>query len=110
MSSSTSSEKKILRGWAEISAFLKCGIRTAQRWAREEKLPVHRPNDLQQSIVHAFPRELLAWLSSREMEEIREAQTANSSASSPNSTPLDDLCVQARERASRIRDRWKHLG
>jgi hypothetical protein len=52
----------ILNGWKEISAELSCSVRTAQRWERELRLPVHRMRDGHRTPVFAFKEELRIWL------------------------------------------------
>jgi hypothetical protein len=51
-----------LSGWKEISAFLGKGVRTAQRWERTLKMPVHRIGHKGGEIVFAYADELNAWL------------------------------------------------
>ncbi len=46
----TKPNDEMLRGWGEIAAYLKIGVRTAQRKARKHGLPVRRPS-------YAGPRE-----------------------------------------------------
>jgi len=55
-----------LQAWKEIAAYMKCGIRTVQRWERSAGLPVRRirPGD-NKSPVLAFRAELDRWLYSR---------------------------------------------
>ncbi|HKT79152.1 MAG TPA: hypothetical protein VJP86_02945 [Vicinamibacterales bacterium] len=54
-----------LDSWKEIAAFLGRGIRTVQRWEREEGLPVHRLDHIKRGSVYASRRELTAWWESR---------------------------------------------
>ena len=54
-----------LVGWKRIASHLGCGERTARRWEREEKLPVHRQQHAAQATVYAHASELDAWLASR---------------------------------------------
>jgi adenylate cyclase len=54
-----------LRGWKQIAAHLRRDVRTAQRWERNEQLPVHRQRHTKLGTVHAFSAELDAWLASR---------------------------------------------
>ncbi len=49
-----------LDSWKEIAAYLRRGVRTAQRWEREAKLPVHRVAT-ERGSVYAFRSELDAW-------------------------------------------------
>lgn len=57
-------ETDALQSWKEIAAYLRRGIRTAQRWERSAGLPVHRPRPGDRSQVFAFPTELDEWLHS----------------------------------------------
>ena len=43
-----------LDSWKEISAYLKRGVRTVQRWEREAGLPVHRLATEKRGLVHAY--------------------------------------------------------
>src|SRR5512138_541847 len=54
-----------LDSWKEIAAFLDRGIRTVQRWEREEGLPVHRLAHDKRGSVYARRDELAAWWESR---------------------------------------------
>jgi hypothetical protein len=67
-----------LRGWKDISAFLRTSERTAQRWEDELGLPVHRLGQAHR-MVSAIPSELRAWREStavrtalREFDELAE--------------------------------------
>src|SRR5262245_42884014 len=50
-----------LNSWKEIPAYLGRGIRTVQRWGREEGLPVHRLAHAKRGSVYAQRDELAAW-------------------------------------------------
>lgn len=54
-----------LNSWKEIAAHLGRGVRTAQRWEREEQLPVHRLPHEKRSSVYAEISELDAWWAAR---------------------------------------------
>ncbi len=54
-----------LDSWKEIAAFLKRGIRTVQRWERNEGLPVHRHHHKKLGSVYAVRAEISAWWQSR---------------------------------------------
>src|SRR5580698_6447506 len=54
-----------LSSWKEIATYLKCGVRTVQRWERIEGLPVHRHQHQTQGTVYAFKTELDAWQRNR---------------------------------------------
>ncbi len=49
-----------LDSWKEIAAYLKRGVRTAQRWEREAGVPVRRVAT-ERGAVYAFRSELDAW-------------------------------------------------
>src|SRR5215471_18631115 len=54
-----------LDSWKEIAAYLGRGVRTVQRWEREEGLPVHRLAHEKRGSVYAIREELAAWWDSR---------------------------------------------
>jgi len=54
-----------LDSWKEIAAYLGRGVRTVQRWEREEGLPVHRLAHDTGGNVYARREELAAWWESR---------------------------------------------
>src|SRR3954465_10138065 len=56
-----------LDSWKEIAAYLGRGIRTVQRWEREEGLPVHRLAHDKRGSIYAQRDELTAWWESRRM-------------------------------------------
>lgn len=51
----------VLSGWKEISGYLRCGVRTAQRWELSG-LPVHRPLPGARSPVVADSQDIDSWL------------------------------------------------
>jgi hypothetical protein len=56
---------KRLLSWKEIAGYLKCNIRSVQRWEHAEGLPIHRHAHQRGSTVYAFSNELDAWLRTR---------------------------------------------
>ena len=50
-----------LQGWKEISGYLKCGTRTAQRWEKQG-LPIRQLGKSRRSPVFAFSEELDNWI------------------------------------------------
>lgn len=52
----------MLNSWKEIAVYLKCGVRTVQRYERESQLPVRRMSGKARGAVIAFPAELDVWL------------------------------------------------
>jgi len=71
-----------LDSWKEIAAFLKRGLRTVQRWEREEGLPVHRLAHAKRGTVYANPDELTAWWESRRLT-IAAKETPPTAVSAP---------------------------
>src|SRR4026209_1060177 len=60
-------ERSRLDSWKEIAAYLGRGIRTVQRWEREEGLPVHRLAHEKRGSIYARREELAAWWESRRL-------------------------------------------
>ena len=60
-------ERRRLDSWKEIATYLGRGIRTVQRWEREEGLPVHRLAHAERGSVFADPTELTDWWKSRQI-------------------------------------------
>ncbi len=56
-----------LDSWKEIASYLGRGIRTVQRWEREEGLPVHRLAHEKRGSIYARREELVAWWESRRL-------------------------------------------
>jgi hypothetical protein len=52
----------ILNGWKDISLYLECTVRTAQRWESQLSMPVHRPTNRPRRPVVAFADELDVWI------------------------------------------------
>ncbi|HEY1264698.1 MAG TPA: tetratricopeptide repeat protein [Terriglobales bacterium] len=65
-----------LDSWKEIAAFLKRGVRTVQRWEREEGLPVHRHQHRKLGSVYAFEAEVARWWESRRRSLEHESKDA----------------------------------
>src|SRR5688572_3933045 len=65
-----------LDSWKEIASYLGRGIRTVQRWEREERLPVHRLGHAKRGSVYADPAELTSWWESRRLTPVASQTTA----------------------------------
>src|SRR3954471_16390533 len=65
-----------LDSWKEIASYLGRGIRTVQRWEREEGLPVHRLDHAKRGSVYASRRELTTWWESRRRPGSAAASTS----------------------------------
>lgn len=64
------SPDQILNSWKQIAGYLKCGIRTAQRWEAEFGLPVHRLAGKRQGSVMAVSSEIDHWLRSHPLRQV----------------------------------------
>ncbi len=70
--------EKPLNGWKEIAGYLGVSVKTAQRWEKEKRLPVHRPGDHERgpkSAVFVYPSELSDWVRGRKQGLVREGAT-----------------------------------
>jgi len=72
-----------LDSWKEIASYLGRGVRTVQRWEREEGLPVHRLTHEKGGNVYARRAELAAWWESRR----RTLANRPSDAADPQAKP-----------------------
>jgi Tol biopolymer transport system component len=72
-----------LDSWKEIASYLGRGIRTVQRWEREEGLPVHRLDHAKRGSVYASRRELAAWWESRVRPDSPPAVTSATASAAP---------------------------
>ena len=88
-SSSDASPEGRLDSWKEIAAYLSRGIRTVQRWEREEGLPVHRLVHEKRGSIYARKDELAAWW------ESRRQTLANPVASEPDRAPFSAAISRA---------------
>jgi Tol biopolymer transport system component len=73
---SSAGERRRLDSWKEIASYLGRGIRTVQRWEREEGLPVHRLAHAERGSVFADPTELTEWWKSRQIAPTAKPSTA----------------------------------
>src|SRR5271157_2279820 len=74
-----------LESWGEIAAYLNCEVRTAQRWEREGRLPVHRLLLQKQGRVYAYKSELDDWRRKRDprLESNRGSEPIEDNAGKP---------------------------
>lgn len=54
-----------LDSWKDIAIYLHREVRTAERWEKRERMPVHRHRHENASSVYAFKHEIDTWLRSR---------------------------------------------
>lgn len=64
MTSEQNDQHGELRGWKEIAAHLGVSAKTAQKWERERRLPIHRFDNSDRSPVWVTVREVNVWKSS----------------------------------------------
>lgn len=55
-------EREYLTSWKEIAEYMRCGVRTVQRYEREFGLPVRRPTGKSRGSVMATRAEIDAWI------------------------------------------------
>src|SRR4051794_26163140 len=80
-----------LDSWKEIAAYLGRGIRTVQRWEREEGLPVHRLAHDKRGSVYARREELAAWWESRRLTLASEPVDETTSSDAPAGPRLERI-------------------
>jgi Tol biopolymer transport system component len=78
-----------LDSWKEIATFLGRGVRTVQRWEREEGLPVHRLTHEKRGTVYARREELAAWWESRSLSLAAEPLDAADAGATPGVPRLE---------------------
>lgn len=74
-SDSNRSPEERLDSWKAIAAYLGRGVRTVQRWEREDGLPVHRLAHEKRGSVYAHRQEVDAWWESRRVTHSSSAST-----------------------------------
>jgi len=87
---SPAGEQRRLDSWKEIAAYLGRGIRTVQRWEREEGLPVHRLPHAERGSVFADPKELSEWWDSRQIAPAPKPTIAGASTVEPRLQRVTD--------------------
>src|SRR5262245_26038307 len=76
-------ERRRLDSWKEIAAYLGRGIRTVQRWEREEGLPIRRLAHAERGSVFADPTELTEWWKSRQIAPAEKTPIAGAAVVEP---------------------------
>ena len=84
-----------LDSWKEIAAYLRQGVRTVQRWEREEGLPVHRPPGKKRGTVYAFRPELDAWF-------LERAEAASDAPATVGASPRNRRVLGRRAAATAV--------
>jgi Tol biopolymer transport system component len=80
-----------LDSWKAIAAYLGRGVRTVQRWERDEGLPVHRLAHEKRGSVYARRREVDAWWESRRRSLSSDTLTEERRADVSDTTPAGQL-------------------
>jgi excisionase family DNA binding protein len=88
-SAKTSAPPPMLNSWKEIASYLGRGVRTVQRWERENDLPVHRIGKGRRSPVCAMVPELKFWLQTSTVDRMRVPQ-ASSGGKDRTATPIEN--------------------
>jgi len=88
-----------LDSWKEIAAYLKCGVRTVQRWEKTEGLPVHRHLHQNQGSIYAFTSEIDEWRTRRSAKPTGRVEQG------PGKTTPEPLVGRLSELA-RLQDSW----
>jgi len=103
--------KVFLDSWKEIAVFLKRGVRTVQRWEKDEGLPVHRHQHAKRASVYGLAWEIEAWFKVR--AEVEVPKLPEQASQRPESrVEADDLvraCLDARQRAERARGQFSPI-
>jgi TolB-like protein len=78
----------ILGSWKEIAVYLNRGLRTVQRWEKQENLPVHRHIHEKSGSIYGYKTDVDAWLAVR-CESSKKSQRNRSVVLAV--LPFDDL-------------------
>ena len=87
LTSLAESSGRRLGSWKEIAAYLGRGVRSVQRWEREEGLPVHRLSHQKRGSVYAYRDELDEWWENRR-DSLAATETDLSEATPQNESPI----------------------
>ena len=97
--------RRVLRGWKEIADYLRCSPRSAQRYARDAGLPVHRPGS--RASVWAFADELTEWVRRRPLrrgiERVGNGFVTGPGDTGPSRAPGPAIALLVRRHLSALR-------
>jgi len=99
----------LLDSWKEIAVFLHRGVRTVQRWEREEGLPVHRHHHGKRGTVFASTSEIKQWTRRQDATASNFGDSATLTPNVPSTRLLLESdrwaqrCTAARAQAIRVR-------
>lgn len=84
-------KEDILHSWKEIAVYLRRDVRTAQRWEKQEGLPVHRHKHRKAGSIFAFKSEVGTWQKSRSLcRESHGLQSSLAGVSLANLSPDEE--------------------
>ena len=92
-------ETEQLNGWKEIASHLERSVRCAQRWERNEKLPVRRHRHAGGASVYAFREELNAWWEAGQ-DRLRASAAEPRALSTRSRTKSESLVLLSEVRAN----------
>ncbi len=90
-----------LDSWKEIASFLKRGVRTVQRWEKEEGFPIHRHQHAKLGSIYALRSEVIAWQNGRDRNTGKQKNEPRAVADESAATSLTKLLVLPFENLSR---------
>jgi hypothetical protein len=92
------SERPHLTSWKEIAEYMRCGVRTVQRYEREFGLPVRRPTGKSRGSVMATRAEIDAWVAAGPIREtFRLTRTELNSLTRSQAKKLEDGVIAMRK-------------
>lgn len=91
-----------LDSWKEIAAHLRRGVRTVQRWEREEALPTHRHLHGKLGTVYAYRSEIDAWSRARRLLPFQLTSIVESSDDAIIGTTLNGVVVTWNKGAEKL--------
>lgn len=102
--------KELLGSWKEIATFLNRGVRTVQRWEREEHLPVRRHDHNKRATVFAVASEVEEWMKNRSGSDRLNTPSEHASLyADVDPKKLEARCIAARARAQNARDHVRQV-
>jgi hypothetical protein len=117
-------DRQYLTSWKEIAAYMRCGVRTVQRYEREFGLPVRRPTGKLRGAVMATRAEIDAWVAAgpiRKAFQLVRVEQNSRTRSQTNKIEdgviemgklkeqMRELCIETRTALNLLRDRVSSL-